>query len=183
MGSFTHRLLSLFAFLFLVSATVFAGPTKYGRSGYGSTSVGIRLGWVGAPNGFSYRKSVAPGHAFEFVAGYNPKYGRHSSADFFHKGNTFLSLSYAPNLTMSENNLAVGIYGDFGVRMNLHHYRFSELNTAPVITPDLFAGLGIQIEFMEAVEVFGDMHVKYYSTPGNYFTPGVESGLGIRFRI
>ena len=37
----------------------------------------------------------------------------------------FLGISYQPQFVMSDGGaVAVGIYGDFGVRLNYHHYRY-----------------------------------------------------------
>ena len=158
-----------------------AGPTKrYG--GFTKTSLGVRLGWNGGPNGLTLRRVFAPGHAFEAVAGYNNKSGRHADEWPAHKkGNTFLGISYAPFLLTEQNNLGLAITGDIGTRLNYHHYRFfSHPEWGSKITADVYAGIGLQVEFSEAVEVFADLHIKYFSDPHNAFVPGMESGLGVR---
>lgn len=180
-----NRVRPLMILLLLVGmfpAALMADPT-WGRS-YARNNLGIRLGWVGAPNGISFRRTYGNGHAFEVLAGYSYKYARHTELPEIKKGNSFVGISYQPHLTIGEGNLAVGIYGDLGVRLNYHHYRyFSDRSSGPKVTPDLTGGVGMLVEFSETVEVFGDMHVKYYSNPGNFYAPGVESGLGIRFAL
>lgn len=174
------HVIGMFVMSFLLVSGLQAEPTRRSSS-FQHTSVGLRLGWVGAPNGLTYRRGFAPGHAIELVAGYNPKYGRRADIPAIQKGNSFLSFSYAPNFTMCMGGAAVGIYADLGLRLNYHHYRTWEAAYGhPPITPDLIGGAGMQIEFAQSVEVFADMHLKYFSSPGNYFTPGVESGAGIR---
>jgi hypothetical protein len=175
------RIAIIATLLLLTSMHLSADPRRH-YGGGDHTSIGIRMGWVGAPNGFTYRRSFNGGHAFEAIAGYNIKYGRRTDSPLLRKGNSFLGISYAPHLTIYDGNIAVGIYADMGVRINIHHYRsFNVPSRGFPITPDLVGGLGMQIEFSEQVEVFGDMHFKYFSVPGNYYAPGVESGAGIRF--
>lgn len=170
--------------LISVSTQMKADPTY---SPYGQrTSLGIRLGWVGAPNGLSVRKVVGPGQAFEFVGGYNPKYGRRLDIAAIKKGNSFVGASYAPFILMSEGNLGVAILADIGMRMNYHHYRNIGQHVqgkGGKITPEAIGGLGMQIEFAEKVEIFGDIHLKYYNEPHGDYVAGIESGMGIRFAL
>jgi hypothetical protein len=180
MKSYIH----LLALVLLLSATteLYAGPRH--RFSDSRTSVGLRLGWVGGPNGLSVRQVVAPGHAFEFVAGYSPKYGRRLDVPDIKKGNTFLSASYSPYFLVSEGNLGVSIYGDVGLRMNYHHYRYFEYKEwGPKLTPEVIGGIGMQIEFSERVELYGDLHVKYFNAPGNVYMAGIESGAGLRVAL
>lgn len=171
------------AFLLLIAlgiwGSVEAGPT-YG--GYSRKSIGLRLGWSGAPNGLTFRHVVAPNHAFEFVAGYNGKVGRTADLPFIRKGNTFVSASYAPFFKLGDDYFAVLIYADAGARLRNHHYRrMTVRGEGWKITPEVFAGLGMQIEFTASVEIFADLHINYYNRYDNLYVPGVESGLGIRF--
>lgn len=175
------RIAMISMLILLLQTQVSADPRRH-YGGFDHTSIGVRLGWVGAPNGFTYRRAFDGGHAFEMVVGYNPKYGRRIEGPLLRKGNSFISFCYAPNFTVYDGNVAVGLYGSFGARINVHHYRsFNSPARGFPITPDLLAGFGMQIEFNENWEIFGDMHVKYFSVPGNYYAPGVESGAGIRF--
>ncbi len=168
--------------LLLCSAlSLSAEPTRYSRGGGDHTSVGLRLGWVGAPNGLTVRRVVTNGVAFEFVAGYNQKYGRHADLPMLKKGNSFVGASFAPFFLMSEGNLGVALTADIGARLNYHHYRLiSSREFGPKITPEVLGGIGIQIEFSESVELFADLHVKYFNEPHNNYVPGIESGLGFR---
>lgn len=162
-----------------MSSGLMAGPT-YG--GYAKKSIGIRLGWSGAPNGFSFRNVVAPNHAFEFVFGYNGKVGRTVDIPWIRKGNTFVSASYAPFFQLGDEYFSALILLDVGARMRYHHYR--RLNVKREgwkITPEVFAGVGMQVEFTNSVEVFADLHVNLYNRADNQYVFGVESGLGIRF--
>lgn len=156
-----------------------AGPT-YG--GWQKTSVGVRLGWSGAPNGLSVRRNFLPGQAFELVAGYNGKVGRHAeNLPGYRKGNSFVGASYAPCIEMGNGGLEVAFNADLGARLRYHHYRsFRFDDTGWKITPDFIAGLGMQVEFSEKVQVFADLHVNYFNRNDNVYVPGVESGMGFR---
>ncbi|MEM6272994.1 MAG: hypothetical protein AAF998_26510 [Bacteroidota bacterium] len=159
-----------------------AEPYRYG--GWKRTSVGVRFGWNGGPNGLTIRRTFAPGQAFEVVAGYNPKYGGGEDLPFLRGGNSFLGISYAPHLLMSNGNVGVALVGNVGVRANYHHYRyFNRPQWGPKITPEVIAGGGLQVEFSEKVELFADLHLKYFSSPYNAYTAGMESGAGIRFTL
>lgn len=156
----------------------------WNAGGWSKTSVGVRLGWNGGPNGLTIRRNFAPGQAFEFVAGYNHKYGGRSEAPFLKAGNSFIGVSYAPFLLVADGNIGVALVGDVGVRGNYHHYRyFSRPDWGVKITPEVIAGGGLQVEFSEKVEVFADLHLKYFSDPHNYFVPGMESGFGVRVAL
>lgn len=172
-----------FCMVTMVHTNVLAGSGGYG--GPGGSSLGIRLGWSGAPNGFTLRKDAGSGHAFEFVLGYNGKVGRtNEGLPPLKKGNTFLGASYAPYFLMSEGNLGVALFADFGARLRYHHYRpIGVEGVGMKITPDLLAGLGIQVEFSESVEIFADLHINYYNRYDNIYVPGVESGLGFRIAL
>ena len=85
---------------------------------------------------------------------------------------------------MTEGNLGVAITADMGARLRYHNYRPIAAEGAGMkITPDLIAGLGLQLEFSESVEVFADIHVNYYNRYDNIYVPGVESGLGLRISL
>ncbi len=172
----------LCAFLLMVGTqNLHAEPTLSG-GGDSHTSVGLRLGWIGAPNGLTVRRVVGNGVAFEFVAGYNHKYARRTELPTLKKGNTFIGASFAPHFLMSEGNLGVALTADIGARLNYHHYRyFNSPEFGPKITPEVIGGFGIQVEFSESVELFADLHVKYFNEPHNNYVPGIESGLGLRF--
>jgi hypothetical protein len=172
----------LLVFLFVSSSiSVFAGPT-YHWGGGNHTSIGFRAGWIGAPNGLTVRRTVGSAAAFEFVAGYNNKYARRTELPTLKKGNSFVGVSFAPYFLMSEGNLGVALTADIGARLNYHHYRyFAYPEFGPKITPELTGGLGMQFEFNEAVEIFADVHLKYFNEPHGSYVPGVESGMGIRF--
>ena len=172
--------------IILMSVSAFtvsmARPSYSG--GWTRTSVGLRLGWNGGPNGLTIRRNFAPGQAFEVIAGYNDKYGGRSEIPALKAGNTFIGISYAPFLLVSEGNVGVALVGDVGIRANYHHYRYiSRPDWGAKITPEITAGGGIQIEFSESVEIFADLHLKYFSDPHNYYVPGMESGLGVRIAI
>ncbi len=171
-----------FCMVMMIHNTAHAGP---GYRGGGGTSLGIRLGWSGAPNGLTLRQDVGSGHAFEFVLGYNGKVGRNlEGVSPLKKGNTFLGASYAPYILMAEGNLGVAILADFGARLRYHHYRpIAAEGVGMKITPDLIAGLGMQLEFSDNVELFADIHLNYYNRHDNIYVPGVESGLGLRISL
>ena len=171
-----------FCMVTMIHTNMKAGPGYYGSGG---TSLGIRLGWSGAPNGITLRHNAGSGHAFEFVLGYNAKVGRTTeSLTPLQKGNSFLGASYAPYFLMVEGNLGVALTADLGARLRYHHYRPIAAEGAGMkITPDLLAGLGIQLEFSESVELFADLHVNYYNRYDNIYVPGVESGLGLRIML
>ena len=169
--------------LLLISSTE-AQAGGHRHHGWSKTSIGVRLGWNGGPNGLTVRRNFAPGQAFEFVAGYNSKYGGSADLPFLKAGNSFIGVSYAPFFLLSEGNVGVALVGDVGVRGNYHHYRyFNRPDWGVKITPEVIAGGGIQIEFSEKVELFADIHLKYFSDPHNYYVPGMESGAGIRVAI
>ena len=157
-----------------------AGPT-YG--GWQKTAVGVRLGWSGAPNGLTLRRNFLPGQAFEVVAGYNGKVGRHAdNLPGYRKGNTFVGASYAPCLEMGDSDFEVAVMADLGARMRYHHYRPFRFDDAGwKITPDFIAGVGMQVEFSEKVQIFADLHLNYFNRNDNVYVPGVESGMGMRF--
>jgi hypothetical protein len=166
----------------LLAQEVSANPRRH--FGYDRTSIGFRAGWVGAPNGFTMRRVVGNGTAFEFVAGYNGKYARRTEMPQYKKGNTFIGASFAPFFLLSEGNLGVALTGDLGARLNYHHYRYIGTDDGVAkITPEVLAGLGMQVEFSESVEIFADVHVKYFNEPHGDYVPGIESGLGIRFAL
>ncbi|MEY3441906.1 MAG: hypothetical protein RLZZ519_187 [Bacteroidota bacterium] len=178
MKNYTVVLLML---LLCGSLSLSAEPTRYSRGGGNHTSVGLRAGWIGAPNGLTVRRVVGNGVAFEFVAGYNHKYARHTELPALKKGNSFAGASFAPFFLMSEGNLGVALTADIGARLNYHHYRyFNSPEYGPKITPEVIGGFGIQVEFSESVELFADLHVKYFNEPHNNYVPGIESGLGLR---
>jgi hypothetical protein len=178
MKNYTFVLLAL---LLGSSLSLSAEPTRHWGGG-NHTSIGVRAGWIGAPNGLTVRRVVGNGAAFEFVAGYNHKYARHSDLPLLKKGNTFVGASFAPYFLMSEGNLGVALTADLGARLNYHNYRYiNNPEYGPKITPEVIGGIGIQVEFSEAVELFADVHVKYFNEPHNSYVPGIESGLGIRF--
>jgi|GEM_PF-2826719 len=166
----------------ILHTDAFAG-SPYG--GWGRTSLGVRLGWSGGPNGMTLRRDMGNGSAFEFVAGYNAKVGRNAENLPAHKkGNSFVGASYAPYLLMSEGNLGVALTADLGARLRYHHYRpIANPNAGWKITPDAIAGVGMQIEFSESVEIFADIHVNYYNRIDNVYQAGVESGLGLRLTL
>jgi hypothetical protein len=178
----SRHLLSLVTLLLLLPGALLATPRP--RS-YGVNSFGVRLGWVGAPNGVSFRRTFGDGQSFEILAGYSPKYGRHAEIPETRKGNSFIGISYQPQFTMSDGGaVAVGLYADLGARLNYHHYRYiSNPAAGPKISPDVTAGIGMMLDFNESVQIFADMKVKYYNSPGNFYAPGVESGAGIRFTL
>ncbi len=171
-----------FCMVTMMNTQVKAGP---GYGGSGGSSLGIRLGWSGAPNGLTLRRDAGSGHAFEFVLGYNGKVGRTTeSLPPLKKGNSFLGASYSPYFLMTEGNLGVALTADLGARLRYHHYRPIAAEGAGMkITPDLIAGLGMQLEFSESVELFADIHITYYNRYDNIYVPGVESGLGLRIAI
>ncbi len=180
MKSYAKILLALL--IVLVAQQVSANPRRH--YSYERTSIGFRAGWIGAPNGLTVRKVVGNAVAFEFVAGYNHKYGRHSDIPDIKKGNSFVGASFAPFFLVSEGNLGVAITADIGARLNYHHYRFISIpEWGPKITPEAIAGLGMQVEFSEKVELFADCHVKYFNEPHGNYVAGIESGLGIRFAL
>lgn len=146
-------------------------------------SVGVRLGWSGGPVGLTLRKVVGNHSAFEFVAGYNIKEGRQTNLPFYKQGNTLLGVAYQPFAIACENAVGVGFFANFGVRARYHNYRQAENPNTVKITPDLFTGGGIQLEFGEAVELFADLNMKYYQKLNGFFVWGMESGLGLRVRI
>ena len=166
-----------------LAGNLLAGPT-YKHGSWKKTSLGIRLGWSGGPNGLSLRKQVLPGQAFEMTLGYNGKAARHADIPAIRKGCSFLGASYSPSVSMAEGNLQVDMYADFGARMRYHHYRRLSFGSgAWKVTPDLIAGAGMQVEFSESVQVFGDIHLNYYNRSDNVYVPGVESGVGIRLVV
>ena len=168
--------------LMSITAQLHAAPT--GHSPYGHTTVGMRLGWIGGPNGLTIRREIGNGHAFEFVGGYNAKYGRHADIPAIRKGNSFVGASYAPFFRMAEGNVGVSLLADIGMRLNYHHYRYiGTPNNGGKITPEATGGIGMQVEFSETVEVFADIHVKYFNEPHGDYVPGMDSGIGIRFAI
>lgn len=166
----------------LLHTDAFAGSP---HGGWERTSLGVRLGWSGGPNGMTLRKDMGNGNAFEFVAGYNAKVGRNADNLPAHKkGNSFVGASYAPYFLMTEGNLGVAFTADIGARLRYHHYRpIVNSNAGWKITPDAIAGLGMQVEFSETVEIFADVHVNYYNRINNVYVPGVESGLGFRITL
>jgi hypothetical protein len=170
--------------LMMISATtqLYAGPGRH--YSYDRTSIGFRAGWVGAPNGLTIRKVVGNGSAFEFVGGYNHKYARRTELPLLRKGNSFLGASYAPFFLVSEGNIGVALTADIGARLNFHHYRtWSNEQGVSKITPEAIGGLGMQVEFSEKVEIFADVHLKYFNEPHGSYVPGIESGMGIRFAL
>jgi hypothetical protein len=173
-------ILVLLVVLLVSSVSLHANPNRHWGGG-NHTSIGFRAGWVGAPNGLTLRRTVGNAAAFEFIAGYNHKYARRSELPTMKKGNSFLGVSFAPYFLMSEGNLGVALTMDLGARLNYHHYRyFAYPEYGPKITPEVTGGLGMQLEFSETVEVFADVHVKYFNEPHGSYVPGVESGLGLR---
>lgn len=179
-----NQRLAQYSFIFflafgLLFQSAFAGPGRR-KSKYRKQSVGVRLGWSGAPNGLTYRTVVAPGQAFEFTAGYNSKMGRRLDVGFAKKGNSFIGASYAPFLFGGNGQMGFGVNADFGLRARIHHYRTFSDNK---ITPDLLAGIGVQLEISEKVEVFADCHLKYYNHYSNYYRSGIESGAGMRILL
>lgn len=177
----SRLLLSLVTLLLVLPGSLLATPRP--RS-YGVNSFGVRLGWVGAPNGLTFRRTFG-NQSFEILAGYNPKFGRHAEIPTMRKGNSFLGISYQPQFVMSDGgSVAVGIYADMGVRLNYHHYRYiSNPAAGPKISPDVTAGLGMMLDINESVQLFADMKVKYFNNPGNFYAPGVESGAGLRVTL
>lgn len=173
---------ALLALMLVSTGILKAEPLR--RQCYYRTSLGLRLGWIGGPNGLTVRRVVGQASAFEFVAGYNGKYGRRADIPELKKGNSFIGASYAPFLLMSDGNIGVALVADMGFRLNYHHYRYIGAgNPGGKITPEVIGGLGMQIEFSEVVEVFGDIHLKYFNEPQGSYTAGMESGLGIRFAL
>lgn len=170
-----------FLLLLLSSLSLNANPrNRYSVGNH--TSLGFRAGWIGAPNGLTIRRTVGRSSAFEFVAGYNHKYARRTELPLLKKGNSFIGVSYSPFFLVAEGNLGVAILADIGARLNYHHYRyFNAPEFGPKITPEFIAGAGIQVEFSESVEVFADVHFKYFNEPHNNYVAGIESGAGIRF--
>lgn len=178
----SRLLLSLVTLLLLLPGSLLATPRP--RS-YGVNSLGVRLGWVGAPNGVTFRRTFADGQSFELLAGYNPKYGRHAEIPTARKGNSFIGISYQPQFTMSDGgSVAIGLYADLGARLNYHHYRYiSNPAAGPKVSPDVSAGIGMILEINESVQIFADMKVKYFNSPGNFYAAGVESGAGLRVNL
>jgi hypothetical protein len=178
----SRLLLSLVTLLLLLPGSLLATPRP--RS-YGVNSLGVRLGWVGAPNGVTFRRTFADGQSFELLAGYNPKYGRHAEIPTARKGNSFIGISYQPQFTMSDGgSVAIGLYADLGARLNYHHYRYiSNPAAGPKLSPDVSAGIGMILEINESVQIFADMKVKYFNSPGNFYAAGVESGAGLRVNL
>lgn len=181
------RTLSLpvrYGLILLLFVSLFKSELHAGGDRPGGRSLGIRLGWSGGPNGLTYRKVFAYSQAFELVAGYNGKEARTADADWYKKGNTFLGITYAPFLYMGDGGTAFVIHANLGTRLRYHNYRNwgSGLN-APKVTPDVFAGGGVQLEFGDAVELFADLNMKYYNQSRNGYIMGLESGVGVRFAL
>lgn len=151
--------------------------------GHDPISIGFRAGWSGGPNGLTIRKIVGSNSAFEFVAGYNIKEGRQTNLPFYKQGNTLIGVAWQPFFISSEGNTGVGFFANIGARARFHNYRRPENKSTVMLTPDFFTGLGMQIEFSEVVEIFADLNAKYYNKLNNAYVWGLESGLGIRFRI
>ena len=174
----------LLALLLLLSAQqVSADPGRH-YGGYNRTAIGLRLGWVGGPNGLTVRRTFGNACAFEFVAGYSPKYARRSELPDYKKGNSFVGASFAPYFLIAEGDLGVALTADLGARLNYHHYRLMGTDDGIAkITPEVIGGLGMQVEFSESVELFGDIHLKYFNEPHGNYVAGIESGVGIRFAI
>lgn len=174
-----------FGLIFLLFLSLSAMDAKAGGDRPGGKSLGIRLGWSGGPNGLTYRNVFAYSQAFELVAGYNGKEARTSEEPWYKKGNTFLGITYAPFLYLSNGGgTAFVIHANLGTRVRYHNYRSWGSGTGnPVITPDLFAGGGVQLEFGDAVELFADLNMKYYNQSRNGYIMGLESGLGLRFAL
>ncbi|MCB9230741.1 MAG: hypothetical protein H6581_03720 [Bacteroidia bacterium] len=148
------------------------------------TTLGIRAGWSGGLNGITLRKSVGMGYSgIEFAVGYSPKEGRRSSLPALQKGNILLSMRYQPMFMMEDYNLGVGFYGSFGLTARIHNSRPLGSERGSFLTPDLLAGGGMQVEFNDNVEIFADVHLKYYNSFSNVYALSYESGLGIRFRV
>ncbi len=181
MKSYAKILLALL--LLLVAQQVSADPVRH-HGGDDRTSIGLRIGWVGGPNGLTVRRSLGNGCAFEFVAGYSPKYARRTELPAYKKGNSFVGASFAPYFLVAEGDLGVALTADIGARLNYHHYRPIGIDDGVAkITPEVIGGFGMQVEFSEKVEVFGDVHLKYYNEPHGDYVAGIESGFGIRFAI
>lgn len=177
----SYAKVSLVLLMMLASLQSFAGPRhRY----YDRTSIGLRAGWIGAPNGITVRKVIGNNAAFEFVGGYSGKYGRRNDGPQIKKGNTFIGASFAPYFLVAEGNLGVALTLDFGARLNFHNYRtFNNEYGVSKITPEVIGGAGMQVEFSENVEVFADIHLKYFNEPHGFYVPGIESGCGIRIAL
>lgn len=163
---------------FLCFAASFAAA-----GGPGKTSLGFRAGWSGAPNGITLRYRFAPHQAVEVVTGYNNKEGRRMDLSLAEQGNYFLGIAYQPEFIARESDLGVGFFANLGLRARYHAYRSTGTEGRSVITPDLYTGVGMQLEFGDAMELFADINVKYYNKTNNAYVPGLESGAGIRFMI
>lgn len=173
------RVCVLFTFLLIISDLSYAG----GYNSYGKQSIGIRLGWSGAPNGLTYRKVFSYNQAFELVLGYSGKEGRILDVPQYKKGNTFAGITYAPFLTMSDGrDLSVLLNLNLGTRLRYHNYRPVSAEGAWKVTPDFFGGAGMQVD-IGGVELFADLGIKYYNRIDNNFTWAMESGLGMRIAL
>jgi hypothetical protein len=182
MKSYAKVLLALLPILTALPA--FAGGNGHYGGGDNHTSVGVRLGWIGAPNGLSVRRTVGNAGAFEFVAGYNGKYARRTELPQLRKGNSFIGASFAPYFLVSEGNIGVALTADMGLRLNYHHYRLvGDGSGASKITAEAVLGAGMQVEFSERVELFADAHLKYFNEPHGFYVLGIESGAGLRIRL
>jgi hypothetical protein len=183
MKSYAKILLALMPILTSLSAYAGGNNGHYYGGGDNHTSVGLRMGWIGAPNGVTVRRTFGNAAAFEFVAGYNGKYARRTELPALRKGNSFIGASFAPYFLMCEGNIGVALTADMGARLNYHHYRLAGISGAPKITPEVTLGAGMQVEFSERVELFADAHLKYFNEPHGYYVLGIESGAGLRIRL
>lgn len=163
-------------------SNVIAGPGKYHRGGP-QTSVGFRAGWSGGPNGLTVHTQLDEVNAFEFIAGVNNKEMRRSVYyGPLGKCDSFLGVSYQPSFMAGDEDLMVGFYLDMGLRARIHNYRLESGSTGLAVTPDAIGGAGFRLDAGH-VQLFADLHVKYYNKANNTYAPGMESGLGFRIKL
>lgn len=177
-------LIALVLILFLpqISRAGENGPTRKSFSG---STLGLRLGWSGGLNGITYRIGInGSDSGFELTFGYSPKEGRSSGLPVHKRGNLLFSARYQPMFLMTGNNLEVGFFGSLGLSARAHLYRpFGHSSRGLYLTPDLLGGGGFHIQFNDGMQIFADIHLKYYNRFTNQYQMSYESGIGIRFRI
>lgn len=154
----------------------------------GEMSVGVRAGMEGAPMGLTYHYVLTHHSSVEAHIGYSPKQGR-AIEEGFYRGNLMMGLVYQPYIVTGDRDVATCLYASIGARLRLHNYR---LRNPPSInyhkfhspvTPDFILGAGFLLELHESIEAFVQLDGVSFDSYAYGREFGVESTLGLRFRI
>jgi len=161
----------------------------------GQQSIGINIGAPHGPKGLSYYFVMTHHSALELTLGFDKPFTEDDqSADagkgFFEKGAALFGIGYQPFLHAGDRDNGTNFFLNMGMRVRVHLDRpFAFNEDGMFITPDLYAGVGMQVELFSALEAYINCNLLYYNprkgtlTEVNDFKVALDLNGGLRYRL